>query len=129
MAKKTYRLPDNLAIDIEALAKEENTTVNQLVINALEFYRDYYYMKEKASIINENILGIIDSKNKIAERNINYKTNKVLSELAIQSCIQNQILANSLEVSDRDLNRYRLRALDFLKENNRLFRMNEVEKE
>lgn len=129
MAEKLIRLDDNLFEDILKLADEQSTSANQVVIKALEFYRDYYYMKEKASIINENILGIIDSKNKIAERNINYKTNKVLSELAIQSCIQNQILANSLEVSDRDLNRYRLRALDFLKENNRLFRMDEVEKE
>lgn len=124
--RKHLRVDEELFTDIQKIAQELNTNDNQAIILALKHYRDHYYMQNKASILNEQILGIIQGSLKVCENNINNKTNKVLSELAIQTAVQNMIMAHGLEISQSQLHTFRLRALDFLKENNRVLRLDEV---
>lgn len=124
--KKTYRIDESLAKDMKAIAEKERQSENQTVETALKFYRDYHYMNRKACFINEQILQVIQASFRMAENTINQKTNKLISELSIQLAIQNMIIAGSLEVSQKDLHTYRLKALDFLKESQRIFRMDEL---
>lgn len=127
--KKTYRIDETLAGDVAAIAAESVKSENQVVEEALKLYRDYHYMQAKASFINEELVNILQASYRMAENSINQKTNRVLSELAIQTAIQNHILAASLEVDKVDLNNYRLRAVDFLKQNNRVLRLDELSDE
>ncbi|MEG0764028.1 MAG: hypothetical protein RR424_09420, partial [Oscillospiraceae bacterium] len=72
------------------------------------------------------ILNVTKGMLNMAERTINNKASAVLSELAIQSAVSNMILAKSLDISDKEYNKYRLIALDFLKDKNRVLRLDEV---
>lgn len=124
--RKTIRVDEDLLSDIQKIAADLNTNENQTMLMAFKYFRDYHFMQNKASILNEQILGIIQGSLKVCENNINNKTNKVLSELAIQTAVQNMIMAHGLEISQSQLHTFRLRALDFLKENNRVLRLDEV---
>ena len=126
IVKKTYRIEETLAADIAKLSGELSQSENQVVETALRFYRDYHYMQNKATFITEEMLGVIQGTFSLAENSINQKTNRVLTELAVQTAIQNYILAKSLDVDKKDLHNYRLRALDYMRENNRVFKMTEL---
>lgn len=127
--KKTYRIDETLAGDLSTIAAELGQSENQVVEASLRLYRDYHYMQAKASFINDELVHILQSSYRMAENSINQKTNRALSELAIQTAIQNYILAASLEVDKVDMNNYRLRAIDFLKQNNRVLRLDELSDE
>ncbi len=122
----TIRIPDELHSDIAALAKESGASLNYIVEQALKYYRDKRYMDDKATFISEEMLNIIQANNALLEQQINNKANRVLSELAIQNAIQNMILANELDVNDLDADSYRKKAVEFLKTNNRVFRLDEL---
>lgn len=126
LAQKSLRLDDTLANDIKKLSIELRVSENQIVVDALKLYRDYQYMNGKASFIPREIINVLQSSYKVAENSINAKTNRVLSEVAIQTIIQNLILAKSLELDEKDIYRYRLKALDFLKENQRILKLDEI---
>lgn len=126
MTRKTLRLDDNLVIDIDKIAKDQNSSENATIETALKFYRDYMYMKDKATLINDEILKVNKSGLDLLEQRINHKTNQVLSELSIQMCILNQVIAGSLDVDPLLLPGYRRKALEFLKTNNRVFRLDEL---
>jgi hypothetical protein len=124
--KKTYRIDEGLAGDIAAIAGELRQSENQVIETALKLYRDYHYMQNKASFINEQILHMAQGMLRLAENSINQKTNKLLSELAVQNAIQNQVIAARLEVRQADLRKYRIAAVTALKEAQRIFRLDEA---
>lgn len=124
--KITIRIPDELHTDISAIAKESGASLNFVVEQALKYYRDKRYMVEKATIINQEIINIIQASNALLLQQINNKTNRVLSELAIQNAIQNMILESELDVSDLDADKYRKKAIEFLRTNNRVLRLDEL---
>lgn len=124
--KRSIRIDEELWQDIKNISEEQNYTNNFLIETALKQFRDAYYMQNKATIINEEIINILKSTINVSEHRINFKTNKYLSELAIQTVITNLIIAKSLEISDDEVNLFRLKALDFLKENQRVLRLEEL---
>lgn len=126
MAKRTIRIDDQLSEDIGAIAKDKNKSENSTIEEALRFYRDYVYMKEKATIINEEVLKVNKAGLDLLEQHINHKTNQVISALSIQVCILSQIVAGSLEVDPLLLQEYQRRAVEFIKTNNRVFRLDEL---
>lgn len=127
---KYIRIEDTLLADIMQITKERGfKNDSQTVEEALKLYRDYHYMQAKASFISDELVHILQASYRMAENSINQKTNRVLSELAIQTAIQNYILSASLDVDQVDMNNYRLRALDFLKQNNRVLRLDELSDE
>ncbi len=58
MARRTIRFDDSLASDISKIAQEQNISDNDAIENAMRFYRDFMYMKDKATLINDEILKI-----------------------------------------------------------------------
>lgn len=124
---KTLRIHDEkLAEDIPRMAKENNMSENALIETALKFYRDYMYMKDKSTIISEEIMRVNKAGLDMLEQRVNHKTNQVLSALSIQVCILTQIIAGSLEVDPLQLPDYQRRAVEFIKTNNRIFRLDEL---
>ncbi len=126
MIQTAFRADEDLINDIKKLAEEQNTSLNNTIIEALKMYRDKKYMTEKASILNREILEMIDGQRKLLSTTINNKTNKLLSELAIQSAIQNQILCDELDVNSVRLQEYRKSAIEFLQIQNRILRLDEI---
>ncbi len=122
----TIRLPDNLYKDIQNIAKENGSSINYVAEQALKGYRDKCYMEDKATIINEEIISMINASNQFLLQQINHKSNKLLSELAIQNAIQNMILSNELDVNEIDADNFRKKAVEFLKTNNRILRLDEI---
>lgn len=126
MVKKTYNFDEKLLEAMERFAVEDNSTVTAEITAALRVYRDYRYMKNDATVINQDVLNVARSMANVAEKNINYKTNKYLSELAVQQAMLNMIIGNSLDFSEQDLQVFRLKALDTIKETPRVLRLDEV---
>lgn len=126
MQRITVRLPDELYYDVSEIAKYTGSSVNSVIEQAVKYYRDKRYMEDKATLVNEEILKIIQANNGLLLKQINNKTNRVISELAIQSAIQNLILASELDVDAVQVDNYRKQAVEFLKTNNRVFRLDEI---
>lgn len=126
MQRITVRLPDELYNDAAEMAKYSGSSINSVIEQAVKCYRDKCYMEDKATLINEEILKIIQANNALLLQQINNKTNRVISELAIQSAIQNLILASELDVDAVQIDNYRKQAVEFLKTNNRVFRLDEI---
>lgn len=122
----TLRLPDELYNDAAEIAKDKGTSINYVIEQAVKYYRDKRYMEDKATLINEEILKIIQANNALLSQQINNKSNRVISELAIQNAIQNLILASELDVDAVKIDNYRKQAVEFLKTNNRVFRLDEI---
>lgn len=126
MQRITVRLPDDLYNDAAEIAKYSGSSINSVIEQAVKCYRDKCYMEDKATLINEEILKIIQANNALLLQQINNKTNRVISELAIQGAIQNLILASELDVDAVQVDNYRKQAVEFLKTNNRVFRLDEI---
>ena len=124
--QSSLRIDTALQDDLAAIAKAEKRSINQVKTDALKFYRDYYYLQNKASLLNEQVVEIIQNSLRMLERRINHRTNALLSELAIQSAIQNLMIAENLEVDPANLQKYRVQAVDALRQQNRVFRLEEV---
>ena len=126
MTQKHIRFDDELLADIEKIASEKNSNFTQVTNEALKFYRDYHHCQTKATFLNQEVLAVAKSYINVLQTNINNKTNKYLSELAIQSVVTNMLLADNLEVDPKKLNTYRTTALNFISENQRLLRLDEL---
>lgn len=126
MKEIRVKVADTLHSDISAMAKENNCCVTEIVVEALKVYRDYRYMGDRATIINEEILKMVQANINLLLKEINNKSNRVLSEVAIQSAIQNMIISSELDVSSTNLERYRKQAVDFLQSSNRVLRLDEI---
>lgn len=124
--KLTIRLPDDLHADITAIAKDQGASVNYIIEQAAKYYRDRLYMAEKASVIPEDILSVVKANDGLLLQQINNKSNRVLSEVAIQSAILVMLLANELDVDRDKIDSYRKNAIEFLKTNNRVLRLDEL---
>ena len=100
--------------------------MTEIVVEALKVYRDYKYMGDRATIINENILKMVQANINLLLKEINNKSNRVLSEVAIQSAIQNMIISSELDVSATDAEQFRKQAIKFLQSSNRVLRLDEI---
>ena len=112
--------------ELDRLVRERKTSQSQIIEVALRLYFDKVYMEEKATVINDELLQAVKGVAQLSEAKINAKTNQVLSSLAIEVGVMNQILAQSLQVSALAVEQYRKNVVEFLRANNRVLRMDEV---
>ena len=112
--------------ELDRLVRERKTSQSQIIEVALRLYFDKVYMEEKATVINDELLQAVKGVAQLSEAKINAKTNQVLSSLAIEVGVMNQILAQSLQVSPLAVEQYRKNVVEFLRANNRVLRMDEV---
>lgn len=124
--RRSIQLDDKLLKDISNIAAENNRSVNIEIAEALKFYRDYRYMNDKATFINSDIIKLIDSRLALMEQRVNAKTNQVLSSTAIELAIVEEIMAAQLDISPSDVAQFRINAVNFIKMNNRAFRLDEL---
>lgn len=124
--KKTYRVSAETKKAVEKIAAQENCTETAVFENAIRYYKDYLYMQTDGAFINESVKRTFLASVNLMESRINNRANKVLSELAIQQAIICQVLAHELEINPRALDGYRRAAVEYLKMNDRVFRLEDI---
>lgn len=125
--KYTLRIDKNFNNELDTIvAESDNSSKNDLIIEALKLYRDNYYCKNKATFLNENVLSSMQAMMEGLEHRLNNKTNQLLSELAIEQGIIAQLLAYSLDVSGDTVADYRKKAVEYLKVNQRVLRLDKL---
>ena len=86
-------------------------------------------MQNDGAFITESVKRTVLASVNLMESRLNNRTNKVLSELAIQQAILRQVIAHELEVNPRALDNYRRAAVEYLKMNDRVFRLEDIVEE
>lgn len=127
--KKTYRVSEEAKRMVEEIAAKENCTETAVFENAIRCYRDYLYVQNNGAFITESVKRTVLASVNLMESRLNNRTNKVLSELAIQQAILYQVIAHELEVNPRALDNYRRAAVEYLKMNDRVFRLEDIVEE
>lgn len=122
----TLRLPDELKRDIDSIAEKKGKSRNDIITEACRMYRDCEYMSGKATVIPEHILNTLKAIVSGMEDRLNIKSNQLLSSIAIELYVIQHILADNLDLDPNDVAVYRTQAIDVLKRNNRIFRMDEI---
>ena len=123
---RAYRISDETVETLKAIADKENCTETAVIENAIRYYKDYLYMQTDGAFINESVKRTFLASVNLMETRLNNRTNKVLSELAIQQAIICQVLAHELEINPRALDNYRRAAVEYLKMNDRVFRLEDI---
>lgn len=123
---RAYRISDETVETLKAIADKENCTETAVIENAIRYYKDYLYMQTDGAFINESVKRTFLASVNLMETRLNNRTNKVLSELAIQQAIICQVLAHELEINPRALDGYRRAAVEYLKMNDRVFRLEDI---
>lgn len=124
--KRSIRLDVKLADRVAKLAKEKHFSENAVIENALKHYCDYVYMKEQATVIPQEVIRVFQSSIALMEQRLNNRTNQVLSSLAIEVGTMGQVIAQSLDLNSGDVQKFRKKSVDFIKVNNRVFRLEEL---
>ena len=126
---RAYRISDETVETLKAIADKENCTETAVIENAIRYYRDYLYVQNDGAFITESVKRTVLASVNLMESRLNNRTNKVLSELAIQQAILCQGIAHELEVNPRALDNYRRAAVEYLKMNDRVFRLEDIVEE
>lgn len=126
---RAYRISDEAVEMLKAIANKENCTDTAVIENAIRYYRDYLYVQNEGAFITESVKRTVLASVNLMETRLNNRTNKVLSELAIQQAILCQVIAHELEVNPRALDNYRRAAVEYLKMNDRVFRLEDIVEE
>ena len=126
---RAYRISDETVETLKAIADKENCTETAVIENAIRYYRDYLYVQNDGAFITESVKRTVLASVNLMETRLNNRTNKVLSELAIQQAILCQVIAHELEVNPRALDNYRRAAVEYLKMNDRVFRLEDIVEE
>lgn len=121
----TLRINSNVLKDLDHISNTHNMSRNLLIENACKFYIDYLN-QQGSPLLNETIIDLVKSMMNTTENRINNKSNQLLSSVAIELGTLQMIIANSLNVSEEQVKLYRDLSVQFLKTNNRVFKMKEV---
>lgn len=126
---RAYRISDETVETLKAIADKENCTETAVIENAIRYYRDYLYVQNDGAFITESVKRTVLASVNLMESRLNNRTNRVLSELAIQQAILCQVIAHELEVNPRALDNYRRAAVEYLKMNDLVFRLEDIVEE
>lgn len=121
-----WRLEENIVSDIYKIAEEKQVKPALIVAQALKQYSQQYYFQEKSSLLSEEVIQSQKSLMTLLEHRLNNRSNQLLSSIAIQQFILAKTIAESLDISPDAVELYRKQAVEFLRENNRLFSLKEM---
>ncbi len=122
----TARLPAELSDRLEFWAKEAGCSKNDMLIEACRMYGDLKAAHEPGSYLPQWAVQQIRGISGDLQTRINHRSNQLLSSMAIQLTVLQYLIADNLEVSSAALAEYTAQAVEHLKTNNRLFRMDEL---
>lgn len=123
--KLTCRLPEKLVQRLDALAESTGKNRNELITEACGMYCDMQTLNEPGSYLPQWVVQQVDGICGVLQNNLNNRSNQLLSSMAIQLTVIQMILADGLKITNADVSEYTVQAVEALKGNNRVFRMEE----
>lgn len=118
-------LPAAVVKRLENIAESEGKSRNEIVRDACQAYCDQKLLEEPGSCLPKWAVQQIDALCALLRRDLNARSDQLLSSMAIQLTVIQMILADGLRIHRADVDEYTRQAVDMLKSNNRLFRMEE----
>lgn len=123
--KSSYRLPAELVQDLDNIAKQKGISRTDAISEACRMYCDMAAAGRPGSYLPQwavqQIQGICGN----LQTQLNNRSNQLLSSMAIQLTVLQMILADSLEIKEAAVEAYTAQAVEELRRNNRVFRMEE----
>lgn len=123
--RTNLRMPDTLMADMDNLAEQKRKTRNEIIVEACQLYRDYVNMNKPGSLLPQYAVQAMEAIAGTLQTNLNARSNQLISSLAIQLFVIQKMLAENMEVSDMNVGEYTQQAIEMLKRNNRVFRMDD----
>lgn len=120
------RLPEDVIEALETLSAAEDKSRTEIVIEAVRLYRDKVGIQKPGSLLPEYVLQAIDGMCGTLQTNLNAKSNQLLSSMAIQLFVVQRMMADNLEVEPLQIEEYTRQAVEMIRQNNRVFRMQDL---
>lgn len=124
--KSSYRLPDALIQKLDQIAEQQKTSRTDVIVAACQMYLDQQAAQAPGSYLPQWAVQQIQGLCGDLQTQLNSRSNQLLSSMAIQLTVMQMILADSLEVGAASVEEYTAQAVDSLRKNNRIFRMEEI---
>lgn len=99
---------------------------SELIVKAVEFYIDYNNNKQPGDFLAEEIQAIMTGNMELVEKRLGNRFGKLLSDIAIQLGIQQQIFKSITNLKEDDISLFRKIAVDEIKSNQRIFRYEDL---
>lgn len=122
----TFRLDESLIKDISRIAEDKSQSINSCISQAVQLYCDHYYIQEKSVFVTDEYIKTLNASIALLEHKLNNRSNQLIGSLAIQQFVLSKVLADSLDISSDALDFYRKQAVEFMRENNRVFSLKEM---
>lgn len=100
---------------------------SELIIKAVDFYIDYQNNKEPGDFLAKEIQAIMSGNMEMVEKRLGNRFAKLLSDIAIQLGILQQIFKSISNVTEEDINLFRKIAVDEMKNNQKVLKYEELE--
>jgi uncharacterized protein YjaG (DUF416 family) len=127
MERVHVNLDENNIIKVDSFNKEHNIKSRSETINkAIAFYIDYNNNKEPGDFLAEEIQAIMTGNMELVEKRLGNRIGKLLSDVAIQLGIQQQIFKSITNLKEEDISLFRKIAVDEIKNNQRIFRYEDL---
>lgn len=129
MARIHVNLDDNTIIEVDSFNKEHKIkSRSETIDKALSFYIDYQNNKEPGDFLAKEIQAIMTGNMELVEKRLGNRFAKLLSDIAIQLGIQQQVFKSISNITEDDISLFRKIAVDEMKNNQRIFKYEDLGK-
>lgn len=129
MKRSTYYLDEKFEQRMDNYIKQQNLkSRNEFFEKAGTFYLDYIENKEPGDFLAKEIQAIMSGNMGMVEKRLGNRFAKLLSDIAIQLGILQQIFKSISNVTEDDVNLFRKIAVDEMRNNQRIFKYEDLQK-
>lgn len=121
-------LPENLITVIDSIAAKSGKSRSNAIAQAVKYYADEGFLSSQRAKFQNEIAELLAHRISQTEKTLNARQNELLSQAAVNLSVLQRIVADNLPVGSGDIESYRSDAVQFIKRNNRVFRMDETMK-
>ncbi len=101
---------------------------SELIVKAVDFYIDYNNNKNPGDFLAKEIQAIMTGNMDLVEKRLGNRFAKLLSDIAIQMGIMQQILNSISSITDEDISLFRKIAVDDIRNSQRIIKYEELGK-
>jgi hypothetical protein len=127
MKKSTYYLPEEFEERMDNYIKQAKLkSRNEFFEKSGTFYLDYTENKDPGEFLAKEIQAIMTGNMELVEKRLGNRFAKLLSDIAIQLGIQQQIFKSITNITEEDISLYRKIAVDDIKNNQRIIKYDDL---
>lgn len=127
MKRSTYYLDEKFEQRMDNYIKQSTLkSRNEFFERAGEFYLDYIENKEPGDFLAREIQAIMTGNMELVEKRLGNRFAKLLSDIAIQLGIQQQIFKSLSNITGDDIARFRKISVDEMRNNQKIFKYEDL---